>query len=312
MLALTAAWVVGTILGAALTGHPLTYVLQATRLAFQVVGANQSTRNLASELQPAPANPMVIFVLAGLFVIRQLTKSNERPLTRNPAFWLACIGLVLGYKAERFWDDWGFPALMVLVAFEAQRLLEISIPALNSAKRLALTAGLALTLFYATTSDIGGRWTGSLHTQFLTESNPELKGWLPDKGGILYSADMFLFYETFFNNPKADWRYLLGFEPTLMPADDLKTYNLIMWNYGDSGAYKGWVEKMRPVRPFGDPPSARPAAANSGAGMESPGGRHLAGKIARGECGGRKEPLELELETGSRPAGRSALKPPGG
>ena len=47
----------------------------------------------------------------------------------------------LGFKAERFWDDWGFPALVVLVAFDLQRLFEISIPSLNSAKRLALTAG---------------------------------------------------------------------------------------------------------------------------------------------------------------------------
>ena len=53
-LALTAAWVLGTILGAALTGHPLTYVLQAINLAFQVVGSNPLTRNLASELQRHP------------------------------------------------------------------------------------------------------------------------------------------------------------------------------------------------------------------------------------------------------------------
>lgn len=246
-LALAAAWVLGTILGAAFTGHPLTYVLGAINMGFQAVGSNQSRLSLVSEFQPAQANPFVIFVLAGLFFVRQLTKCNERPLTRNPAFWLVCIGLLLGFKAERFWDDWGFPALMVLVAFDLQRLFEISIPSLNSPKRLVLTSGLALTLYLATTSDIGGRWTNSLHTPFLAESNPELKGWLPDKGGIFYSADMYLFYQTFFKNPRADWRYMLGFEPTLMPADDLRTYHLIMWNYGDSAAYKGWVEKMRPA-----------------------------------------------------------------
>ena len=130
---------------------------------------------------------------------------------------------------------------------------------------------------------------------FLTESNPELKGWLPDKGGIFYSADMFLFYQTFFKNPKADWRYMIGFEPTLMPADDLKNYNLIMWNYGGQRGLQRLGGKCG--RPTVWQSTIRPAGRRKfpGAfGMELPGGRHLAGKIARDECGGSKEPLEFE------------------
>ena len=43
--------------------------------------------------------------------------------------------------------------------------------------------------------------------------HPELKGWMPEKGGIFYGADMTFFYNTFYKNPDGDWRYIVGFEP---------------------------------------------------------------------------------------------------
>src|SRR5665213_3936099 len=67
---------------------------------------------------------------------------------------------------------------------------------------------------------------------------------LPEKGGILYSADMTIFYQTFYKNPKADWRYILGFEATLMPRDDFEVYHKVLWNFGDSKAYTPWLLKM--------------------------------------------------------------------
>jgi len=38
----------------------------------------------------------------------------------------------------------------------------------------------------------------NLTQQYLTQDNPDLNGWLPEKGGILYSSDMTVFYQTFF------------------------------------------------------------------------------------------------------------------
>ena len=72
-----------------------------------------------------------------------------------------------------------------------------------------------------------------------------LGGWLPDPGGILYNGDMDLFFQTFYKNPKADWRYILGFEPGLMRPEDLDVLRKIQWNYGDARAYEPWVKKMR-------------------------------------------------------------------
>ena len=79
------------------------------------------------------------------------------------------------------------------------------------------------------------------------QDNPDLNGWLPDKGGIFYSVDTTLFYQTFFKNPKADWRYIFGFESTLMPAEDFDVYQSAMWNFGDARAYDPWLKKMRPA-----------------------------------------------------------------
>jgi hypothetical protein len=59
-------------------------------------------------------------------------------------------------------------------------------------------------------------------------------------------VDQSLFYQTFFKNPDGDWRYIMGFETTLMPDEDFKVYHDVMWNFGDAKAYKPWVDKMRP------------------------------------------------------------------
>ena len=57
---------------------------------------------------------------------------------------------------------------------------------------------------------------------------------------------MDLFYDTFYMNPRGDWRYILGFEPALMPEDDLKIMRRIVWNKEAPEAYRPWIEKMRP------------------------------------------------------------------
>jgi hypothetical protein len=134
---------------------------------------------------------------------------------------------------------------MVLIAGDMQLLLLVRFAA-DSFKRLALTCGLALTVFMVFTNDIDSRWTQNLTWTYLTPDNKDLNGWLPEKGGIFYTADMTLFYQTFFKNPNGDWRYILGYEPALMSDADFEVYHKIHWNLGDANAYLPWVNKMRP------------------------------------------------------------------
>jgi hypothetical protein len=245
-LMLGACWVAGVFLSSVLTGHPIEYPLQAVQLALLAVGKHETTRTMATELQPFGGDILAVIILCGLLVLRSLAKLKAVPLTKNPAFWLVCFSWVLGFKVERFWDDWGWPALMVLITCDLQLFLQTRF-APDSFKRLGLTLGLAVATFLAITNDSGSRWTNNLTQQYLTTAeHPELAGWMPETNGILYSADMTIFYQTFFKNPKSDWRYMVGFEPTLMPAEDFETYHRIYWNFGDAKAYDPWVKKMRP------------------------------------------------------------------
>ncbi len=243
---LTAAWLIGSVLSALCTGHPVTYLSQALDVAFTSSGHSLSIRTEVGELQPFSGDIVSLFALGALVAVRMLTKP-ALPLTRNPAFWLVCGAWILGFRIVRFWEDWGWPSFMVLIATDVELLMLPRIAA-DSFRRLLVTCILVLVAFMSLTSDWGTRWTSTLTRPFLSEAEqPQLKGWMPDNGGILYSVDMGLFYRTFFKNPHADWRYQLGYEPTLMPKDDFDTYQKILWNFGDAKAYAPWVKKMKPA-----------------------------------------------------------------
>lgn len=244
---LAASCVVGTILASALTGHPVDYIWQAVKLALRVESIHPTQSTLVKEMRPAFGNFFGLLLLGFLLAARPLAKINAPPMTRNPAFWLVAMCWVLGCQTVRFWLDWGVPALMVLMAGDLQLFLQSRF-AEDSFKRLGLVCGLALAAYAVNTNDVGSRWTYNLPQQYLTmKEHPDaLKGWMPGKGGIFYTTDMSLFYQTFFKNPDGDWRYVLGFEPSFMTDEDFAVFQNFLWNDGDAKALKPWVDKMRP------------------------------------------------------------------
>ncbi|HEY1662079.1 MAG TPA: hypothetical protein VGI03_06645 [Verrucomicrobiae bacterium] len=246
---LAASWVVGTFLGSALTGHPIVSILQAIELALNSLGMHGNQFTLVGELKPSGGEILPIIFVGGLVVIRQLARLPAPPLSRHPAFWLAALGWLLGCQTFRFWEDWGAPALMILIATDLQLLFEAKFPA-DSFRRLGLAVALCAAAWAVTTNDIANRWTNNLSWRPINTSDPAqtaaLQGWLPEKGGIFYTADSEFFFQTFFYNPGGDWRYALGFESTLMTPDNFKTYQDIVLNLGDAKAYQPWLEKMQP------------------------------------------------------------------
>lgn len=221
--------------------------MQAFKLALLCVGTHDTTRTMASELQPNGGDLNVVFILGGLLLLRRLNGLNAPPFLHDPVFWMVLMGWTLGFKVGRFWADWGWPALMVLVACDLQLFLKSRLE-LDSFRRLALTSTLALITYLAITNDSGSRWPSNLTQQYLVEmDHPELAGWMPEHGGILYSPDMTVFYQTFYKNPHGDWRYMVGFEPAWMPKEDFQTRNKIRWNFGDDKAYTPWLLKMKPA-----------------------------------------------------------------
>ena len=116
----------------------------------------------------------------------------------------------------------------------------------NSVMRLMLCGLIAVPLYLDATNDLGRRYTSSLDEPFLRADDAKLQGWFPGKNGIFYADNMRLFYNTFYANPQADWRYIVGFEPALMLPEDLKVYRAIQRNGRAPDAYEPWIKKMRP------------------------------------------------------------------
>ena len=245
---LLGAWLIGVALAAVLTGHPVDYLSQAVSMAKNSVGQHLTNRTEVVELQPFGGDILAIIIFGAVVALRLFLKpAGALPFAQNPAFWIVCGCWMLGFRVSRFWEDWGWPALMVLIATEVEFLFLAKFAA-DSLRRLWLVLILSVATFLCVTSDLGGRWTQSLAWQFLSEKDhPELAGWMPEHGGIFYCPDMNIFYQTFYKNPTGDWKYMVGYEPALMPPDDFATYQAIVANGGDAKAYAPWVKKMKPA-----------------------------------------------------------------
>ena len=244
-LRLSACWLAGTVIGASLTGHPIAFIVQAVRILTSCFGHNTLQRLLVSEFQPSDGAFATVLAVSLMLVFRKLRGLDCGLVLKDPVFMLAGLGWFLGLSVRRFWVDWGAPAAYLWLALEVQDYLE-SRWSRTSLVRLATTAVVAGGFYLSFASDAESRWTYNLTHEYITAENPELAGWLPEKEGILYSAEMSIFYQTFFKNPHAEWRYILGFEPTFMPLEDLKIYRNIQWNFGESKSYLPWVKKMKP------------------------------------------------------------------
>jgi len=103
----------------------------------------------------------------------------------NPAFMMMILGWVLGLKVQRFWWDWGVPAFLVWVALELQEHFERHV-AFDSVRRLFVTSESPPEFFLdspatATALDI------EPDDRISHARNPDLAGWLPESGGIIYN-----------------------------------------------------------------------------------------------------------------------------
>jgi hypothetical protein len=237
--------IVGVIIGMLMTGHPIQFFLQTIGHFFHSLGEHALTRQLVTEFRPFNGDIMVVIAVLGMLAWRALRNSWDLKTVYTPVFILAVISWVLGFFVIRVWTDWGIPAVCVWMSLEFEAYLKTATGS-SSWKRVGLTLAIACVLFVSITSDYGSRWTQSMSVQYLSFENPEHKNWLPEKGGIIYSNDMTVFYQTFYANPHGDWRYILGFEPTMMPPEDLAIFRKIQWNYNTEEAFGPWVKKMRP------------------------------------------------------------------
>ena len=95
-LMLAIGWAVGVFLGASFTGHPLESLWQAVEMARRAFGLHATTRTMVPEFQPSSGELFGLVILGGLLILRRLAGLKARPMTANPAFWLAGMAWVLG------------------------------------------------------------------------------------------------------------------------------------------------------------------------------------------------------------------------
>jgi hypothetical protein len=243
-LALTGCWAAGSLTGALLTGKPLAFLKQAVWIVTTIQSEHAPSWMLVGEFRPSTGEFTTLLLLGLVLLWRRSLGTLATRSLATPAFCLIAISWILGFKADRFWADWGIPGTLVWLTLELEEVLESFWPA-GSGKRVLACAVASLPLFLQATNDLDRRYSYNLQETFVDAHDPDLKDWLPGPHGIFFTARMDFFYNTFYANPEADWRYTIGFEPALMPANDLKVLRQIQWNPGSAKAYQPWIDKMQ-------------------------------------------------------------------
>jgi hypothetical protein len=267
---LAACWAGGVVAGALLSGKPAAFLYGAVYMAAAVFGEHAPKWMLVGEFQPSDGEFYTLAVLALVYLWRRqqprenISQNGSAPgepesagLLRQPVFWMIAIFWALGFVGDRFWADWGMTAATVWLAMQFDGWMAAKWPA-HGGSRLLLCGLLAVPLYLDATSDLRSRYTQSQQESALDASDPALAGWLPEGDGIFYNADMAFFYNTFYKNPDGNWRYIQGFEPALMPEEDLKILRRMEWNHFDPAAYEPWINKMRPQDRLEAPGAAPP------------------------------------------------------
>lgn len=203
--------------------------------------------NLVGELQPTGGPVFGLLVVAAIMLIKVWRGGHVRDELFQVDFVLVLVAWLLGLAMQRFWMEWGVPALVVWICRQIKSLLNLKLSGLPRVGDTIWLSGFAAAAMYLSlTVDIGGRYTQNLKSPLLTKPVGDFRAELPDDGGILYTIDMTVFYKLYFRMPDAKFRFSTGFEPGFMPPADLKIFRAIQFNSGLLEAYKPWIDKMTP------------------------------------------------------------------
>ncbi len=241
---LLAGLLLGVLVAGVLYGNPFEFVEQSVRHTVLAFGTPAPPGTLVSEFNPGDGAAQVLIGVALLLLWRYARGRWRVGVVDNPIFLLAAAGWLLGWLVVRFWSDWGTPALLVWLAYEFQDVLEEKM-AVVSPKRVlvAFVAGLGALLVLS--GNVRGQRFLTPDKPYLSLMSPDIASVLPDPGGILYTDDMRVFFQLFYHDPTAPWRYIIGYEPALMPPDDLATFRTTL-SRRTPGSFAPWTEKMRP------------------------------------------------------------------
>jgi hypothetical protein len=241
-LGLTGLLACGVTVAALLSGAPVAFVVQGVRHTLLALGTGTPSE-LVAEFGPSGGSPGFVGFVLLLLLWRHSRGAWRRDVVDDPLFALAALGWVVGLATLRVWSDWGIPAALVWIALELQEWLEERLPEKDPARLLVTLAGaaavsLSLTSSMGRPAELGSQVYAALLA-------PESEAALPEAGGILYSDELAVFYQLFYRAPTAPWRYMVGYEPALMPPEDLEVFREIRRRRSGE-SFAPWVRKMRP------------------------------------------------------------------
>lgn len=245
--ALVICLLLATFLGSLLSGHPLDFLRFHFQVPFEIFSEVRVNRQLVSEIQPGNTAVILVAFCAILALILQ-RKGVFRlaDLATDPVFMLAVTGWLLGIMVNRFWGEWGRVAITFWLAMRMADLIKASASFRQPRIRYCLALFVCVTLFFLSTHDEKGRYSERVMDEAIDFANPQLAGWAPKPDSLIYSNTMLIFYMHYFAYPNATWKYVVGFESSLMPKDDLKVLRNLHYNFSHGREFAPWVAKMRP------------------------------------------------------------------
>jgi hypothetical protein len=239
---------IGAAAGILLTGEPIGFAQSQLLHLDMITRYPIEKRYLVGEFRPNPSVANIVLPLAVLLILRRIRNQSFGNLWKDPSFLLVLGMGVLGCRNGRFLLDFGVPAFLLWSARELEAIFEQYTPA-YALRRLALTGGVCVVFLFTLTANVNDRWDNNFEgcgRHFPKADDPLLQGWFPEDGGIFYNFDMTFFYNTFAANPHANWRYMLGFEPNVMPDDNLQIYRTFQ-KENKWINLQPLVEKMKPA-----------------------------------------------------------------
>jgi hypothetical protein len=238
----------GIVLGCCLTGHPFDFLFQTFEHGALTVDLDAPAAALTQELRPQTGSISFLLVLFAVLATNALRGRFSRALLDTPAFWLVVFGWVMGWVSLRFWSEFGLPAALVVMAMQLEDVIAEYWPE-GEWSRLVPVGAACLAGILVWSANVEGRWRNhASRFDILYSEEAQQSGVLPEPGGILYSDQMEPFFQGIYRAPRAPWRYMVGFEPALMPPEDRTIYNRILdaRPHRPPGYFEPWISRMRP------------------------------------------------------------------
>ena len=237
---------ISTLAGAYLTGDFHEFLYFHYQATLNILSEKIYNWQLVTEF--AEGNVYYAWLFPIVIIISLLHKMNKlklNELSRDSVFIFILLSWLLSLRVTRFWFDWG----LIAVCYWLSGKISVLISEMESVKKPFIRYFLFLFLIAASIVIIPqANWDKRAeHKSNIADfSKQELADFIPEEGGIVYNDSMSEFYFNYYTYPEAKYRYILGFEPAIMPQEDKVVFRDIVFTNYHYSAYKPWIAKLTP------------------------------------------------------------------